>query len=48
MTTAAAINKLSKNGYKVVFNMSGSVVATKGQKTYREQSINKLIKKIFG
>ncbi len=47
MTQAAAVNKLKKAGYKVTFAVQGGVMATKGQNTYRAETINQLIKRIF-
>jgi len=40
--------KLEKKGYKIIFEMSGNVLAKKGQQTYSASSITALKKKILG
>jgi hypothetical protein len=48
MTKKRAQQKLEKAGYKVVFSMNtGNVIASKGQRTYKSESLNGLIKQIF-
>ena len=47
MTKQTAIAKLENAGYRVVFTTSGNVIATKGQRTYSDASVNGLIKIIF-
>lgn len=42
-----AIKFLNDKGYKIVFNMSGTVTAIKWQRAYTESSVNALIKKLF-
>ena len=48
MTKKDARAKLEKNGYKVVGSMQGGYIATKGQRSYKADSLNGLIEKIFG
>ena len=48
MTRKAARAKLENNGYKVVGSMQGGYIATKGQRSYKADTRNGLIQKIFG
>ena len=43
-----AIEKLKNKGYNVVFNMSGTVSASKGSRTYVANTVTGLVKKILG
>ena len=47
MTKKDARAKLEKHGYKIISTMQGNVIATKGQRTYKAETLNGLIKKIF-
>ena len=47
MTKQTAQQKLGTAGYRVVFTISGKVMATKGQRTYTAASINALVRQIF-
>jgi len=41
------MKKLIKQGYKVTSLMQGGYIATKGQRSYKSNSINGLLKLIF-
>ena len=43
-----AQQKLENKGYKVVFTMSGKVIASKGSHSYTADSVTALCKKILG
>jgi hypothetical protein len=40
------MKKLLKLGYKVTYCMTGNIIAKKGQKLYKAESIDKLLKLI--
>ena len=48
MEKITARTKLETNGYKVVAFMQGGYIATKGQRSYKADTLNGLIEKIFG
>ena len=48
MTKKDARAKLENKGYKVLGSLQGGYIATKGQRTYKADTLNGLIKKIFG
>lgn len=39
--------KLVKHGYRVVYTLEGNVIAYKGQRSYKSNSLNALYKVIF-
>ena len=41
------IEKLESKGYKVTFDMSGKILASKGQRTYSAESLTKLVKQVL-
>jgi|LakMenEpi03Aug12_release.lakeMendotaPanAssembly.Ray.scaffolds.fasta_scaffold724126_1 hypothetical protein len=47
MTRKAARTKLESNGYKIAGSMQGGYIATKGQRSYKAETLNGLINKIF-
>ena len=47
MTTEKKIKRLEKNGYTLLFNMSGRITAKKNQRIYNAYSINELYSLIF-
>lgn len=47
MKISIARQKLTNAGYSITASMQGGYIATKGQRTYKSNSINGLIKLIF-
>lgn len=47
MTKQGARLKLLKSGYVVVGSMQGGYIATKGSRSYKAETLNGLVKKIF-
>jgi len=47
MKRTAIENKLVKHGYTVVYTYEGNIMAYKGQRCYKANSLNALYKVIF-